>query len=126
YVEHDRLPLCLVGLRGRNLSVLEHGVEDEIPPLESAVRVVYRRVVLRCLRQAREQRGFFEPQLAGGLAEIIFGRCLVTVCAMSEKYLVGIEREDLGFCETSLDLDGEQHFLDFSVKRAVGRKKQVA
>ncbi len=108
HAEHDRLPLCLVGLRGCNLAVLEHGIEHEVATLEGSVRVIDRRIILRRFRQAREQRSFFEPQLAGGLAEIVFGRCLVPICAMPEKYLVGVERKDLWLGKAPLDLDGEQ------------------
>ena len=45
---------------------------------------------------------------------------------MAEKYLVGVEREDLRLGEAALDLDGEQRLLHLAVKRAVGREKQIA
>src|SRR3981081_2296897 len=45
---------------------------------------------------------------------------------MTEKNLIGIEREDLRLGEAALDLDGEHGFLHFAVKGAIGREKQIA
>ena len=45
---------------------------------------------------------------------------------MAEKYLVGVEGEDLRLGEAALDLDGEQRLLHLAIKRTVGREKQIA
>ena len=85
-----------------------------------------RRVILRRFGKSGEQRGFFQLQLLGWFAEIVFRGGLIAVSAMAEEYLVGVEREDLRLGEPALDLDGEQRFLHLAIKRAVGRKKQIA
>jgi len=58
-VEHDRLALCIRGLRGGDLAIFKHGIEHEVAPPEGAFRVADRRVILRSLGKSREQRGFF-------------------------------------------------------------------
>ena len=45
---------------------------------------------------------------------------------MSQKNLIGVEREDLRLGEAPLDLDREHRLLHLAMKRAVGRKKQIA
>ena len=88
--------------------------------------MVDRRIILRRLGKSRQQRGFFELQLLRRFAEIVFRRRLIAVSAVAEKYLVGVEGEDLRLGEAALDLDGEQRLLHFAVERAVGREKQIA
>src|ERR1700726_24506 len=125
-VEYDRLALCIGGLCGGDLAVLKHGIEHEVAPLESAFRVADRRIILRRFGKSRKHRGFLELQLPGRLAEIVLRGGLIAVGSVAEEYLVGVEREDLRLRKSALDLDGEQRFLYFAIKRAVGRKKQIA
>src|SRR6202030_3091864 len=122
-IEDDRLALGIRGWRGGDLAVLEHGIEHEVAPLDGAVRMGDRRVILRRLGKSGEQRGFLELQLPGWLAEIVLRGGLIAVGSVAEEYLVGVEREDLRLRKSALDLDGEQRFLYFAIKRAVGRKK---
>ena len=84
------------------------------------------RIILRRLGKSREQRGFFQFQLLCRFAEIVFRGSLISVSAVAEKNLVGVEREDLRLGEAALDLDGEQRLLHLAIKRAVGREKQIA
>ena len=76
--------------------------------------------------QSGEQRGFFERQLLGRLAEVKLRRGFETVDAVAEKNLVGVEREDLRLGEAALDLDGEHRLLHLALQRAVGREKKIA
>src|SRR5450631_1120016 len=124
-VEQDRLTPGIRSLGRGDLAVLKHGIEHEVAPFEGTFRVVDWRVILRRLGKSREQRGFFQFQFLGVFAEIKFRGSFISVRAMAEEYLVGVERENLRFGESALDLDGEQRLLHLAIKRTVGRKKQI-
>ena len=52
------------GLRGSDLAVFEHGIDDEIAALRGAVGMIDRRVDRGTFGQSREQRGFIEGEIA--------------------------------------------------------------
>src|SRR5258708_31328911 len=114
------------GLFRGDRGVLKDGVEPEVAPPEVAFRMGYRGIILRGLGKSREQRGFFQFELPGRLAEIVLRGGLITVGTVAQEYLVGVEGEDLRLGKPALDLDGEQRLLYLAIKRAVGRKKQIA
>jgi len=53
-LQADRPVAEIVGLLGGDLAVLEHGVDDQIAPLDGALRMIDRRVVLRRLGKPRQ------------------------------------------------------------------------
>src|ERR1700692_3586159 len=83
-------------------------------------------IILRRRRKSRDQRGFFLRHSFCRFAEIVFGSCFVTVRTVAQKYLIGVQGENLGFGEAALDLNGEQRLLNFAIERAGGRKKKIA
>ncbi|SRR5258706_11859457 len=115
-IQLQGLRLCRRRLCRRNLPIFEQRVEDKVAALEGLVGVIDRRIYRRALRQACEQRGFFERQVLGWLAEVVFGRGLEAIYAMPEKNLVGIKRKDLWLGEAALDLNSQQSFLDFAME----------
>ena len=84
------------------------------------------RIIGRRFGQAGKQRRFVQCQLFCRLAEIKFGRRLESVNAMAEINLVGVQGENLRLGETALDLHRQQRFLNLAMKRAVGRKEEIA
>ena len=126
HIEHDCLRFRLGSLLGGDLAIFQHRVDHEVAALQSSIRMHDRRVILRSLGQAGEQSGFVQRQLLRRRAEVVFRRGLEPVRAMTQENLIGVKREDLRLRKPALNLNREQHFLNFSMERAVWRKEQVA
>src|SRR5579885_2563258 len=115
-----------VGLRGRDLTVFEHGVDHEIAAFLGAVRMIDRRIDRWPFGKSGEQSGLVERELLGRLAEVELGSSFEAVDAVSEKNLVGVEGEDLRLGEAALDLDGKHRFLHFTLPAAVRGEEEIA
>ncbi len=83
------------------------------------------RVFRRRLVKAREQRRLGEVHLAHGLAEIILRRRLDAEGAAAHVGAVEIHLQDLALGKARLEQEGEEHLLDLSLHRTLGREEQV-
>src|SRR5579885_829664 len=115
-----------IGLGGGDLAIFEHGVDHEIAALLRAIGMIDRRIDCGAFGKSREQSRFIERELLGRLAEVELGCRFKAVDAVSEKNLIGVEREDLRLGEATLDLDREHRFLDFALPASVGGEEEVA
>ena len=125
-MQHQRRGSRVGCLRGGDFAVFQHGVDHQIAPLLRLVGMVDRRVHGGAFGQTGEQRGFRESQLFCRLAEVKLRRSLESKRAVSERNLVGVEREDLRLGEAALDLDGQHRLLHLAMEGAIGRKKKIA
>ena len=75
-------------------------------------------------RNTRQRRGLGQTQFIRMLAEVELRRSFKTKVAVAQIHLVGVHGEDLGLGEVALNLDGQQHFLEFSTKALVGRQEK--
>src|SRR5580704_14491873 len=64
--------------------------------------------------------GLRERQLANRPAEIIFRGGLEAVITGAEINLIAVHSKDLIFCVIALDLQGQESFLNFAAKTAIG------
>src|SRR5579872_913207 len=117
---------CFGGLRGGDLAIFEHGVDDKIAALHGAVGMVDGRINRGSFGQSREQGGFVEREVPGRLAEVILRGSFKSVNAVAEKNLIRVKREDLRLSKAALDLDGEHGLLNFALPPAIGREKKIA
>src|SRR3954470_10880210 len=117
--------MALGRLYSGDLSIFEHGVDHQVAALDSAIRMGYGRIDAGRFRQACEKRCFLQHQIRRRFFEVELGGRLKAIDAVAEIDLIRVECENLLLGETTLNLDGQQSFLNFSVKRAVGGKEQV-
>src|SRR5206468_8798761 len=103
----------------------KHAVDHEIAAVQRAIRMIDRRIQCWRFWQAGDERRFGHSELFGRLAEVKLRSGFESVNPVSQINLVCIQREDLLLAEPAFDLDREQRLLNLSVKRPVGRKKQV-
>src|SRR5579863_7183999 len=125
-MQDQRLGAGSIGLRGRDLSVFQHGVDHKIAPPQGTIGMVDRRVVSRTLGQSRKQRGLRQSELLRRLAEVELRCRLKSEDAMAESNLVGIKSEDLRLGEATLDLDGEHGFLYLALPASIRRQEEIA
>ena len=105
--------------------VIDHLVEHPVAPLERAVLLPERIVVVRRLRQRREIGRFRDGQLVHRLVEIEQRRRGHAVGAEAEIDFVEIELEDLFLGIGALDLEREQRLLDLALERDLVGQKEV-
>ncbi len=114
------------GFGGGDFAVLQHGVQDQVAAGGGALHVHQGRIVVGSLGKSGQQGGFVQSQVAGMLAEVELGPGLEAIDAVSQEYLVGVQREDLRLGKAALDLDGEHDLFDFAAEGALLGEKQIA
>src|SRR5258708_36937613 len=124
-MEYERGEARIGRLCRCNLSVFEHGIDNQVAPPERAVGMVDWRVIRRPLGEPSDQRSFLNSKLLSRLAEVELRRRLESVHSVVEKNLIRIQPENLRLGETALDLNGTHCFSHFARKRAVRRKKKI-
>ena len=122
-----KLPVGARGqvLLGGDVVVDEHRVQHFVAARESVVRPHERVVDRRRLRQAREQRGLVERQLACGLGEVRLGRRLDTVRVVAVIDLVEVRGEDALLRPVPAELDGETRLGELPLQRLRARQVEV-
>ena len=105
---------------------LFHLAKDQIAPAQRFFRIEQRRISNRSFRQAGEQGGFRQVQLAGVFGEVKLARRLKAIHAVAEVNLVAVEGEDLFLGKRALNLDGQVRFLHLARRGALGGEEEVA
>src|SRR5215475_317302 len=85
-----------------------------------------RRIVRRPLHDSCQGSGLLKVQILRMLVEVIFGSSFEPVYPVAQKYLVGVEGEDLRLCEAALDLNREHDFMDLPLQMSFRREEEIA
>lgn len=93
---------------------LEHALEDPVAPLRTAGRVDQRVVARGRFRQAGDHRHLGQAQVFDRLAVIDLCGSLDAIGTVAQVDLVDVELEDLVLGQLSLDLQGQEDFIDLS------------
>ncbi len=124
-------------VRGARLRVLLHGGEaavlglaqDEVPPLERALRVAERVVEGRALHHADEERALREREMVDCLAEVVErGEAHAVdgaVAVLAEVDFVEIRLEDLVLVVVDFQEHRHKELGDLARERALGREEEV-
>ncbi len=118
----DRLVVLLL----RDVTQIEHALQDVFLTDFRALRIHDRVVRRRRLRQAGEHRGLGERDVLQVLAEIHARRGREAVRALAQIDLVHVQLENLVLGERALDLVRKQHFIDLARVRLFARQEEVA
>src|ERR1700691_5253390 len=100
--------------------------EHQVAAAERALRIKQRRKRHRAFGQSGEQRRLSQREVAGVFGKEVLGRSFEAVISAAEVNLVAVEREDLFFGESALDLDGEVCLLHLAHGSAVRGEKKIA
>ena len=94
-------------------------------PTERAWHVLARRIACGAFRDARENGGLGQCELANALAEVVFARLFDAVSTVTEIDVVEVELEDLVLRKLLLDAPREKNFLHFALVRALVGEEDV-
>ena len=106
-------------------SVGRHSPEDPVSPGGRSLAVSNRMIIVGCLRQCSQIRGFRQRQLVEGLVEIVQRRGRHAVRAETQVNLVEVELQNLILGERSLDAEGEDRFPDLALDREFIRQQEI-
>ncbi len=112
-------------LRLGDLPIVQHLRQHQVPPPQRPIRIPQRRVILRPLRQRRQQSRLRQRQVLHMLVEIKLRPCLEPVRSMTQVDLIGIKRKDLVFREPALDLHRQEDLLELPPIRLLRRQEEV-
>ena len=88
--------------------------------------MVERRVVFRALGQSGEQGGFGEGEVVDVFGEVELAGGFESVGAVAQIDLVRVHGEDLVLGEDTLDLHGEQNFLELAAVGLLIGEEEIA
>ena len=112
-------------LRVRDELCLRHGSEYGLGALFGTLGIAVWGQPRRRFHQARKHRGFRQRNVLRGFSEIALRRGLDAIGAGTEINPVEVELENLGLGMLALQPEREFDFLQFSLKRALLRQKQI-
>src|SRR5579872_3782300 len=121
----DRLIPSVVRLGCRDLPILEHRIDHEVPSLKRPVRMVNGRVLPWRFGKSRQQCCFIQRELFGGFAEVIFRSSFEPIGAVTKKNLVRVKGEYLFFREATLNLNRQQCLFDLAMEGTIWRQKEI-
>ena len=107
------------------IAVLDHFLQNEVPPRDGALGLPDRMVGRRRFRKRGQIRGLPDRKLLQRLVEVRLGRSRDAVGVLPEENLVEVEFQYLVFRELALDLRRKDDFLDFPVDCAIAAQKEV-
>ena len=121
----ERVLLRLLGVGLLDRAGDHHLVDHPVAPLDGAVLLAERIVVVRRLRQGREIGGLRDRQLVHRLVEVEQRGRGDPVGAQAQINLVQVELEDLLLGVGALDLERQQRLLDLALERDLVGQQEV-
>src|SRR5437763_937939 len=112
----ERLLLRLFAFLGFEVAILDHAIEHVIAPLDRALALPERMIIVRSLGERRQISSLGRGELMHRLVEVKERRGRNTVGAEPEINFVEIELEDLVLRVGALDLQRQQRFLDLALE----------
>ena len=126
FVRHaERRTLGLLGVSGLDKARLRHAVDHPIAPLDRALALAERMVIVRRLRQRREIGGLRNGEFVHRLVEIDERRRSDAIGAKAQVDFVQVKLEDLVLAVSALDLERQQRFLDLARHRKFVGQQEV-
>ena len=121
----QRLLLGLLAFLRRDVLVLDHAVDDVVAPLDGAVALAERIVIVRPLGQPGKIRRLRDRQLMHGLVEIQQRGGGDPISAEPEIDLVEVQLDDLVLGIGPLDPQREQDLLDLAIEGDLVRQQEI-
>ena len=125
-VQRDRFGGRRIVLRLVDLAGLLHAPQHVRPALGGALDAGDRIVARRRARQAGDQRGLGQRQVADLLVEVHLRRGPDAVGALAEKDPVEVQGEDLLLGEAALDAQRREHLLQLAPHGPLGGEHRIA
>ncbi len=121
----QRRALGLLGVRHLDETVGRHLVDHPVTPLDGALALAERMIIVRRLRQRREIGRIGDGQFIDGFVEIDERGGGNAVGAEAQINLVQVKLEDLILRVGALDLQRQQRLLDLAREGKLVRQQEV-
>ena len=108
-----------------DVAVLQHAIEHPVAPLDRAVVMARRIIVVGRLGKRPEKGALGDVEISQRLAEIVERRRRHAIGTGAEKDLVEIELEDLVLGKGPFDAPRQQRFLELALDGAVAGQQEV-
>ena len=111
--------------RFRDIAILFHLAQHEVPPRQQPVLATHRVVIRRRLGQRGEEGRLMRGQLTQRLVEIRLACRRHAIGVLAEENLVQIELKNFLFAQGLFKARSKDDLLDFTLGPAVARQKEV-